>query len=182
MLRVTYRQKSTLKYHFSKKIGIRPLSKISSQSSCIQIFSNSIQVGWCPRRGLHWDGVDGGGRLVKLIAKKQSFYFFANYKRRSRAQWRGGREDGHRPQDTQARESSSHQLNLSLISQTVGLAWHEGVEGGLSLFRGLPQPDGGGGLGDRHCQSNQRLWHPTSTISTTYHFHLYRPNFLDHLG
>ena len=26
MLRVTYRQKSTLKYHFPKKIGIRPLS------------------------------------------------------------------------------------------------------------------------------------------------------------
>ena len=26
MLRVTYRQKSTLKYHFPKKIGIRQLS------------------------------------------------------------------------------------------------------------------------------------------------------------
>ena len=78
----------------------------------------------------------------------QKTFFFANYKQRSRAQWRGGREDGHRPQDTQARESSSHQLTLSLISQTAGLAWHEGVEGGLSLFCGLPQPDGGGGLGD----------------------------------
>ena len=78
----------------------------------------------------------------------QKNIFFANYKQRSRAQWRGGREDGHWPPDTQARESSSYQLTLSLISQTVGLAWHEGVEGGLSLFCGLPQPDGGGGLGD----------------------------------
>ena len=114
--------------------------------------------------------------------QKTKFLFFANYKQRSRAQWRGGREDGHWPPDTQARESSSYQLTLSLISQTVGLAWHEGVEGGLSLFRGLPQPDGRGGLGDRYCQSNQKLWHPTTTISTRYHFHLYRPNFLDYLG
>ena len=35
MLRVTYRQKSTLKYHFPKKIGIRPLSKVSSKPSSI---------------------------------------------------------------------------------------------------------------------------------------------------
>ena len=36
-----------------------------------------MQVGWCPRRGLHRDGVDGGGRLVKSIAKNKVFIFFA---------------------------------------------------------------------------------------------------------